>query len=75
MKLGELKQKIDAALAAEPKLAEAVVLVDTEARCFPVHMIEATGFWVEDEEFRRGLGRDFCSITLNYTGAPSWHQD
>ena len=71
----QLKQEIDKLLEARPELADARVLIDTEAREFNVHMIDVTSIYADDQECFDGMGcGPWVTLTPDYSGAKCWAQ-
>ena len=64
----QLKQDVDKLLNERPHLADATVLIDTEARTFNAHMIDITNVYAEDDEGFEGMGRKWVTITPDYQG-------
>jgi hypothetical protein len=68
MTLHELKSKIDAILEQNPDASWSTVLVDTEARKFPAHMIGMKNVYY-DPSNSESMGYDITMITIDLTGA------
>ena len=64
----QLKQDVDKLLTDRPYLADATVLIDTEARTFNAHMIDVTSIYAEDDRGFEGMGRKWVTITPDYKG-------
>lgn len=64
----QLKQDVDNLLNSRPDLADATVLIDTEARTFHAHMIDVTSIYAESNEGFEAMGRKWVTITPDYHG-------
>lgn len=68
MKLKDLKNKIDEILQQYPEASEALVTVDTEARRFPAHLINATDVYF-DPNINKVIEENLAIITINLDDA------
>ena len=59
MKLKELKEKLD---QIPPEFDDARVFVDTEARCFNIHMVDV--YSVSYDDLTEFMGREYKQIVL-----------
>lgn len=66
MTLQELKIQVDNLLSERPELANADILVDTEARRFNVHMVQVESIYAEDPECFEGMDREWVTIGISY---------
>lgn len=66
MTLQELKIQVDNLLSERPELANADILVDTEARRFNVHMVQVDNIYAEDPEAFEVMDRKWVTIGINY---------